>query len=205
MAATQDSQPSEPAIVSAGAADVDAVGRTLASAFQADPVFSWCLPDPERRAQVLPGLFALFTTMVLPDGDVQVTADGAGAALWVPPRRAAVPPTRAADFDARADVLVGDDGARLFAVAAMLNENHPTAEHRFLWFVGVRPEAQRMGRGSTLLTSMLDRCDREGLPAYLDATSDHNRRLYERHGFEVVGEHSVDGCPPLWAMWRDPT
>jgi hypothetical protein len=35
-------------------------------------------------------------------------------------------------------------------------------------------------------------------------TSEHNRRLYGRHGFEVVGELSADGSPSLWPMWREP-
>jgi ribosomal protein S18 acetylase RimI-like enzyme len=77
-------------------------------------------------------------------------------------------------------------------------------EHRFLWFLGVVPHRQGLGLGSTLLTAMLGRCDREGTPSYLDATSEHNRRLYERHGFTVTAERSVDGSPPMWAMWREP-
>jgi ribosomal protein S18 acetylase RimI-like enzyme len=87
---------------------------------------------------------------------------------------------------------------------AMLDEHHPVDDHRFLWFLGVTPQRQGQGLGSSLLASTLERCDREGVAAYLDATSEHNRRLYERHGFTVVAERSVDGSPPLWAMWRDP-
>jgi hypothetical protein len=40
--------------------------------------------------------------------------------------------------------------------------------------------------------------------AYLDATSERNKRLYERHGFEGGGEYGPDGGPPLWPMWREP-
>jgi hypothetical protein len=32
---------------------------------------------------------------------------------------------------------------------------------------------------------VLERCDREGVRAYLDAASERNRRLYERHGFQA--------------------
>ena len=58
--------------------------------------------------------------------------------------------------------------------------------------------------GSALLHEVLDRADREHLPAYLEATSPRNRALYERHGFEVTGELRCADCPPLWAMWRAP-
>jgi hypothetical protein len=33
------------------------------------------------------------------------------------------------------------------------------------------------------MAPVLARCDREGMRAYLDATSQRNRGLYERHGF----------------------
>lgn len=46
--------------------------------------------------------------------------------------------------------------------------------------------------------------DALGDAAYLEATSPDNRRLYERHGFEVTGEIVVPDGPTLWAMWRDP-
>ncbi len=51
---------------------------------------------------------------------------------------------------------------------------------------------------------MLARADREGSPAYLEATSRRNRALYERHGFVTIGELTVADCPPLYAMWRPP-
>jgi hypothetical protein len=55
-----------------------------------------------------------------------------------------------------------------------------------------------------LLRAVLDRADREGSPAYLDATSRRNRALHERHGFVTIGELTVADCPPLYAMWRPP-
>jgi hypothetical protein len=55
------------------------------------------------------------------------------------------------------------------------------------------------------LGAILERCDQEKLPAYLDATSPRNRGLYERHGFKVTEEFSFGpGSPPSWRMWRDP-
>jgi len=39
---------------------------------------------------------------------------------------------------------------------------------------------------------------------YLDATSERNKRLYERHGFEAEAEYAPEGGPPLWPMWREP-
>ena len=54
------------------------------------------------------------------------------------------------------------------------------------------------------MTPVLERCDRDGVPAYLEATSDRNRPLYERHGFRAHGAIPLPDGPLLWRMWRDP-
>ena len=59
--------------------------------------------------------------------------------------------------------------------------------------------------GSALMAPVLARCDREGMRAYLDATSQRNRRLYEWHGFAAEEPFAPPGGPSLWPMWRQPT
>jgi hypothetical protein len=56
------------------------------------------------------------------------------------------------------------------------------------------------------MAPVLERCDRERMPAYLNAGSARSRELYRRHGFEVMEEFSLpDDGPPLWRMWRVPS
>ena len=69
----------------------------------------------------------------------------------------------------------------------MLDEHHPPGSYWFLQFLGVVPERQGRGLGSALIAPVLQRCDREGVRTYLDATSAANKRLYERHGFVRTG------------------
>jgi hypothetical protein len=45
-------------------------------------------------------------------------------------------------------------------------------------------------------------CDRDGLPAYLEATSERSRDLYLRLGFEITGLIQGKTSPPMWAMLR---
>jgi hypothetical protein len=35
---------------------------------------------------------------------------------------------------------------------------------------------------------MLERCDREQMPAYLEASSSHNILFYQRHEFRMINE-----------------
>jgi hypothetical protein len=58
--------------------------------------------------------------------------------------------------------------------------------------------------GSSVISLMLDRCDQEGMPAYLEASSPENVPFYGRHGFDVMEEIRLKNGPPVWGMWREP-
>ena len=51
---------------------------------------------------------------------------------------------------------------------------------------------------------VLDVCDREGIPAYLESSTDRSRMLYERNGFSLTGTFDMPGRggPPIREMWR---
>jgi GNAT superfamily N-acetyltransferase len=189
------------------AGDDAAVSTVLARAFFDDPVFAWVVPDPTRRARMLPDFFALFAAAYAPLGVSQVivsTDSTAGAALWAPPGHQAVGDEDAERFAGRIEAMAGTDTGRMFEVMGLLEERHPDAACYYLNLLGVDPARHGGGLGSTLLTAGLARCDREGQPAYLEATSPLNRRLYVRHGFEVVGNIVLPDGPELWPMWREP-
>jgi GNAT superfamily N-acetyltransferase len=76
--------------------------------------------------------------------------------------------------------------------------------HYYVRDVGVLPSRQGQGLGSALLRPTLERCDREGLPAYLEASSERSAALYERLGFRITRELRIGGSPPLWLMLRAP-
>jgi hypothetical protein len=56
-----------------------------------------------------------------------------------------------------------------------------------------------------MLAEVLAGADADGVPAYLESSSERNLPLYERHDFRVVGELQALGHgPTIWRMWRDP-
>jgi ribosomal protein S18 acetylase RimI-like enzyme len=85
-----------------------------------------------------------------------------------------------------------------------MGEFHPTEPHWYLPLIGVDVTKQSRGYGSALLRYALERCDRDRLTAYLEATSPLNRPLYERHGFEELGMIQEGSSPPMWPMHRKP-
>jgi ribosomal protein S18 acetylase RimI-like enzyme len=82
---------------------------------------------------------------------------------------------------------------------------HPQdRSHWYLFILGTEPTAQGRGLGSALLAQVLARVDADGMPVYLESSSERNLALYGRHGFEVTSEVAIPGGPRIWPMWREP-
>ena len=170
-------------------------------AFSADPVMRWFWADSFRYAAYWPRFAEAFGGRAFDHGTAHWLDDGRGVTLWLPP---GVGPDDAALGALMVDTLDGQTLGQLGAMSEQMARFHPTVDHWYLALAGVDPFAQGRGLGSTLLRHGLATCDREGLPAYLEASSPRNRRLYQRVGFEVVGVVQAGTSPPIWAMLREP-
>jgi GNAT superfamily N-acetyltransferase len=187
--------------------DARAIAHVLALAFEHDPVAAWFLPRKRDRYAKLAQAFdsVYVRRLSLPHGVAMTTDDHAGAALWIPPGRSqlsAMDNLRLMPHLAR---VYGRGLPRALKGMAAMDAVHPHEPHYYLPIIGVDPAAQGQGVGSSLLRPVLERADREGMPAYLEATTPRNRALYARHGFEDVDVLYLpyDG-PPMWRMWREP-
>jgi GNAT superfamily N-acetyltransferase len=184
--------------------DHDDVVSTLSAAFHRDPVFEWIYEDESWRREAVPHFFSLIAPAFASRSQSRVTPAGDGAALWLPPGEQLVDDEEAEALMAEIASDAGPAAGRLMHCFEVLEAHHPTEPHWYLGFLGVQPSSQGHGVGSALLRATLTHCDEVGEPAYLEATSAHNRRLYERHGFRVLRELPMPDGPSLFPMWRDP-
>ncbi|MFF9492056.1 GNAT family N-acetyltransferase [Streptomyces flaveolus] len=201
------------AIRTAGEGDRELVVRLLDEAFQDDPVSRWVFPGEEYRRRTHRRLMAVFTDAVLADGWIDITEDGAACALWLSVSEDGhddghdgETDEAGADGPAQVREAVDPDNARVERIARLTEGIHPSGRaHAYLWMIGVTPGRQGEGLGTALIESVLDRCDREELPAYLEASSARSRGLYERLGFEFTGRAlDLPDGPRMWPMWREP-
>lgn len=198
-----------PGVRRARAADREATARALAAAFQDDPVFVWLVPEDDVRRRLLVPLFLTFGDAYARHDETYVVptpsgaGEAAGAALWVPPGVEPVDPEDTV-FVERITALAAPWAERFGIIGEAFAAAHPHDPVWYLHFLGVAPGHQGGGHGSRMMREVLDRADAAGDAAYLEATSERNRRLYERHGFRVVGEVVLPDGPTAFAMRRDP-
>jgi ribosomal protein S18 acetylase RimI-like enzyme len=171
----------------------------LTLAFSTDAAVRYMFPTARAYLAAFPRLAAAMSGAALEAGAAFVADDHAAAALWLPPGLAP-------DGDAIAAV-VGEFAPMerlevLAEVGELIDRFHPKEPHWYLPMIGVDPSRQGQGYGSALLKAALRRCDAEGLPAYLESSSPRNIPLYERHGFEVIGEIRPGDHPGLTPMYR---
>ncbi|MEU5683945.1 GNAT family N-acetyltransferase [Streptomyces venezuelae] len=208
------------AIRRAGADDREDVIRLLDAALVHDPVSSWVFPEVAHRVRTHRALMGAFLDIALDEGYVDITEDGAAVALWwsVPAgphgdgeaddaaEAGSAADAGAADGPALLRRAVDPDNERVEVIGRLTEAIHPTDRaHEYLHLIAVHPDRQGEGLGTALVTAVLDRCDRDGLHAYLEASNARSRDLYARLGFTFMGTTlDLPDGPPMWPMWRAP-
>lgn len=188
-------------IGSATASDFPGAIATMVAAFITDPIARFALVTPQAYLHGMPLQVRALATGSFEHGTADVSSDFGGVALWLPP--GAHPDGEALEraFRETADASHLDD---LLGTFEQMQQCHPEEPHWYLPMVGVEPNAQGRGVGGALMRHGVERCDQEGALAYLESSNPRNISLYQRHGFEVMGQVQVGAGPVVTPMLRQP-
>jgi len=175
----------------ANAADRHEALDTLVSAFSDDPLARHLFGDGATLHRHLPDFFGYLLDVSLEGCEVMVTGDLSAVSLWTPPggnrlgaetvaeRWQEVLPAMPAVFE-----------ERYARFGALIVPAVPEQPHWHLGVLGVRPDLQRRGLGSTVCAPMLERADRELMPVLLETATLSNLPFYEPLGFAI--RHRID-------------
>jgi len=181
------------------ASELDRAVATITLAFAADPFTRWVWPAAADFLEHFPSVLREFALPAAASQSGYVSEDFGGAALWIAP---GVQPNEAALVAIIERSVRGKRKDDFLEVFGQMGSYHPEEPHWYLPMIGVDPSRQNAGHGSALLRHALARCDREGLPAYLESSNPVNIPLYQRHGFEIMGEIRVADSPVMTPMLR---
>ncbi len=192
-----------PKIRTASVTDAPTVAYVVATAFHPLDVCQWLIPDPQERAARFPDYFRIMVDHAFQHGTVHVTTDLNAVAVWL-----SWPFPDPADYDTRLAAACGPWTPRFQKLDEQMHQAHPHDQgaHDYLAFLAVMPPSQGQRLGTALLEHHHTELDRQGRPAYLEASNTRSRKLYEATGYR-------DCAPPLdlryqgesmFPMWRDP-
>lgn len=197
----------------------------MLAAFAEDPFSMWLFAGWDKKiiAKKKEDYWAWICKSFPADGEIHAVGDLSGAALWYwhPEQRYVATQAATSTDVATTDIdpntpegfqkflkgLPEEHHAPRLDVFNRCYEAMPREACWYLGAVGVMPNRQGQGLGSALLASMLKRCDRQGLPAYLESSNPDNVSFYARLGFKPFGEAIPvpdSKTPPLIPMLRLP-
>ena len=188
-----------PNIIKATSKDLERVKGVLKLGFASDALLRWVFPDASSFLKCFDIWMEEFSKIAFENDIVYSEKNFYGASLWHPP---------GAKFDnsALAPTFESIPHDRIEVVIKFFEEfekYHPE-DAWYLPFIAVDPAKQRQGIGSFLLKDALQMIDKKNDRAYLEASNEQNKELYERHGFVEIGRVQFEDSPPAFPMIRDP-
>jgi GNAT superfamily N-acetyltransferase len=147
----------------------------------------------------------LIVAHAMTTGLVHTTSGREAVAVWLPAGPGASGPEPG--YGQQLAAATAPWTGRFAVFDQALDDHHPAGPpHQHLAILAVAPGGQGQGTGTALLDARHRELDRDGVPAYLEASSPRARDLYQRHGYTPRPDapFCLPGGPPLWPMWREP-
>lgn len=167
--------------------------------FNSDPTLRWFYPRAGDYVAHIRAFTEVYAGRAFDHGTAYVTEGFEGASLWLPPGVNV-------DDEAFGRLLMStvrsEIHGELREVATQIEHFHITEPHWYLPVIAVEPFHHGKGLGGALLAHTLAQIDKDGVPAYLESSNQRNLSLYQRHGFEIIGEIQAGSSPVITPMRR---
>lgn len=190
------------------ASEISGAGHVLARAFRDNPGMLAVMRDdpPHVRQRLLDRAMTAYAEAFRRYGRVDVARDPSGTivatALSFAPR-AFPPPFRFQLITGRGFLPGGPRRiVRALRVDSWMKKRHIAEPHWYLNMLGVLPEHQGRGHGTTLMRALNARADADRVPCYLETDKESNIRIYERHGYRVTDRQTAPLGVIVWFMQR---
>jgi GNAT superfamily N-acetyltransferase len=191
-------------------ADLDAIGETLALAFEHDPLWGWAFEDVsrERKLAGLAEVFGFFAAAALNLGWMRVSEGVEAAALWIPPGSPEMTPADEERLPGVIAAACGPASASRVKELLVAFERHHRHEppHFYLSLLATHPDHAGHGHGVGLVAACLAEIDAGDppAPAFLESSNPRNLPRYERLGFRPTREVELIAGLTGTQMWRVP-
>ena len=169
-------------------------GKVLGRAFCNDPVPIQVIPNDAERKVKIEYIFQMITCLGIRYGEAHaISPNLEGIAIWIPFKTYEESFLRIFRCIFNTEVYkMRFEAQRRYKPIEKINKKlhlkYAPREHWYLQTLGIDPPHQGKGHGSELLKFMLERIDKQGLPVYLETSTEKNVKFYEKFGFKLMEE-----------------
>jgi|TARA_B100002003_G_scaffold181527_1_gene169622 ribosomal protein S18 acetylase RimI-like enzyme len=184
--------------------DIVNLSHCFKRAFDQDPVMRWIFFTEREWERCALRYFSMAIREYIRSGHALTTDGLEGAALWLKPDSPKPGFWYQVVAYMKMSWLFRGGFVRGLQIEEALQHIHPKQPHWYLSVIGTDTRHRGKGVGPALLQSVLQQCDEQNLPAYLESSNQKNISFYIRHGFEILRDVSIPDGPTLWPMLRQP-
>ncbi len=181
----------------------------LVEAFADEPMCNHIFSNVDKKKEALTAYIEYIVKYGMRYGQVYTTSEKfEGVAIWIPSYHS--------DFSNWKSIKSGGIkmvlklGFKIIKkiegmndIIKTLRENLVKEPHWVLSPIGVAPEYQGKGFASKLIRPFLKYLDKQQISCFLETMTQENLALYERYGFDVVGEIKIPNTDLTnWGMLR---
>ena len=193
----------QPEVLEAKSGDKKKVLSTACLAFSADPFMRWILPEGQSYLDKYRELIEIYCCeKSLQNSTAFMVESFAGTAIWLPP---GVFGDEQKISDWISENVLPEKLETFEEVLDEMGKYHPKDNRSwYLAVLAVDPAFQRRGLGSIMMKHVNRILDERGFRGFLETSNPKNISLYQRHGYETMGEIKVGDCPVVTPMIRKP-
>ena len=176
-------------MIKANKKDKDLIMRILTNAFQDNKSVNYIVKQDRHRIKRISRLMAYSFEYCRLFGEVYLSENRQACALLMyPHRKSTTLRSMILDMQLAVSCVGVTNIGKVLKREAVVKQLHTGIEMCYLWFIGVSPDAQHQGLGSTLLKEIIEQCDTAGMPVYLETSVQQNVPWYEKFGFGIYKE-----------------
>lgn len=174
----------------AKAEDKKLVIDILSKSFNENQSVNYIVKQDSKRESRLKELMAYSFNICYQYGEVYLSDDNTGCALVLYPDKKSAIKTIPLDLRLVIKCIGIENAGKAMKREGLIKKQYPSEPIYYLWFIGVLPDHQHNGTGTSLLTSVIDDARRQFKPIYLETSTIKNIGWYEKFGFSIY--HEVD-------------
>ncbi|MCD2422567.1 GNAT family N-acetyltransferase [Niabella pedocola] len=182
--------------------DRPVVVQILTEAFNDNKSVNYIIPQDAKRQKRIRLLMEYAFDVCMLSGEVFLTEEGNGCALVLfPDQKKASLQTMGLDLKLAVKATGIRNALKAMKREAALRKLQPDGRLYYLWFIGMRRDAQGRGNGSRLLSGLKQQASNTGRILCLETSALKNVPWYQKNGLEIYNEIDL-GYPLYFMKWE---